>query len=270
MLNIGVLVYFPHLKRVEFIYPEKLIRLRFAYPNAPEKTIKAYYKSFSDRISQINKQPDIFAGYELDQSLREFIDKELLPRDSSALQFGNTKKSILYTNSVSKILDDLYNLYFTVFEHNSNIEKRIDETQLLQSYKKYIKELNHDILNNPSDKLKFDYVINLNDTKEFKFDIAWKNETLNLVKPISFDVKRHETLINKAYRFYGQFLDLDEYAINHSYKFDLLLARPKSKSLFRYYDDAIKLLEKPKSVEIIEDDDLQKYSSKTFNAISNP
>ena len=255
---------------MQFIYPERLLRLRFAYPNVPDKTIRAYYKTFANITSRLNANPEIFAdlSFSLDNSLKQFIESELLPPDSSALQFGQIKVGIIYTDNYDDILSDLYNLYFTVFEHTSNLQPRIDEAQLLQKYKTLIREFDTEIFESPNEKLKLNYIIKPSDTKEFKFDIAWQNQTLNLVKPISFDVKRHETIINKAYRFYGQFMDLENFAESQNYRFDLLLARPKAKALFRYYDNAISLLAQPKQVKLIEEDGLKEYSIKTISAIS--
>ena len=41
VINIDLIVYFPDSSRLEFVYPEKLLRLRYAYPSVPEKTIKS-------------------------------------------------------------------------------------------------------------------------------------------------------------------------------------------------------------------------------------
>ena len=269
VLNIGLLVYFPNSRRLEFVYPERLLRLKFAYPNVPDKTIRAYFKSFTEKIAALNQQPELYADFSLEKSLKDFAETELIPIDSSALQFGSTKRGLLYTNDPQKLLNDLYNLYFSVFDHNTNIIERLDETHLLRRYKKLIQQFNQDIFECNSHKLQLDFVINPTDTKEFKFDIAWQGDTLNLVKPISFDVKKYETLNNKAYRYYGQFIDLQDFAVQRSYRFDLLLAKPKNRELFKYYDNAVKLLEKPKQVKLIEEGDLKDYSVKTLEAISN-
>ena len=56
VLNIGLVVYFPDHNKLDFIYPNKLIRLKFAYPDVPEKTIKSYFKYFQSRVDELNKQ----------------------------------------------------------------------------------------------------------------------------------------------------------------------------------------------------------------------
>lgn len=266
VLNIGLLVYYKNSNKLEFIYPEKLIRLRFAYPNVPEKTIKAYYKGFEDRVNVLNKRPELFAAYDLNDSLDKFIGSELLPQDSSALQFSKTKKAIAYIDDTTIISNQLYNLYFTVFEHNSNIIQKVSEGSLLREYKKFLLELDARTSFRNNDNIIYDYEISPTKNKPFKFEVAWQGkEYLNLVKPISFDVVREESLRNKAYRFYGQFLDLEEYATKNNCQFDLILGKPKDKGLFKNYDLAVELLQKPKRVHIIEENNLKEYSIKTLS-----
>jgi hypothetical protein len=48
----------------------------------------------------------------------------------------------------------------------------------------------------------------------------------------------------------------------------LLIAKPKKKELFKTFDNAIALLNKPKRVELIEQEGLSDYSIKTVNALS--
>ncbi|MBK1442790.1 hypothetical protein JHJ32_22550 [Parapedobacter sp. ISTM3] len=51
VMNIGLIAYFPTHRHLAFLYPEKLIRLRFAYTIIPEKTIKGYFRYFNKRVA---------------------------------------------------------------------------------------------------------------------------------------------------------------------------------------------------------------------------
>ena len=265
VLNIGLLVYFKNKNEFRFLYPEKLIRLRFAYPNVPEKTIKAYYRTFQDRVNKLNHQQELYSPIDISESLSKLIDSEFLPSDSSALQFSKSKKAISYTNDVEKISNQLYNLYFTVFEQDDTTTNRVLEIDLLNKYKSFLQFYEHHSTPKIPNTIIYDYEVKFTDTKYFKSEIAWKNGTItNLVKPISFDLIKPENLTSKAYRYFGQFTDLDSYAINNNYRFDILLGKPKNKDLFVRYDDAIKLLQQPKSVKLIEENEIRKYSEVTI------
>jgi hypothetical protein len=267
VLNIGLIVYFPHKKELAFIYPEKLIRLRFAYPDVPEKTIKSYFKYFEQRVKELNANPEILSDYDLDKSLQQFVNSEFLPADSSALQFGNFRISVLYTPNIEHIKNQLYNLYFSVFQIQENQTKKIDETTLLNKYKKLLKDYAHQDTVKENNNFHFDYSIEPSTTSKITFDVAWKDkDNLHLVKPVSFDLVRQNTINRKAYQYYGQFTDLQEYAESNNYLFDVILAKPKSKTLFKAYDNAIRLLQKPKTVTLVELNDLDSYSKTTVES----
>jgi hypothetical protein len=268
VLNVGLVVYFPDFQRLDFIAPERLIRLKFAYPDVSEKTIKSYFKYFTSRTKELNLQSEVFGNYNLESSLENFLAEEFLAPDSSCLQFGNYKTAVLYTSDLEHITNQLYNLYFSVFHLHDNSSKKVDETLLLKKYKHFLAELLPESKSLKDSSRFYDgYSIKPNENSLVKFDIAWKgNKDTHLVKPISFDLVKPESIQRKAYQYFGQFEDLQDYAENNDYLFDVILAKPKNKVLFKAYDNAIRLLEKPKRVQLIEQIDLQGYSEKTIEA----
>jgi hypothetical protein len=270
VLNIGLVVYFPDVRRLEFIYPEKLIRLKFAYPDVPEKTIKAYFKYFESKAHELNESNGLFHEFDAHSSLNQLLETEFLAPDSSVLQFGNFRTSVLYTQDIDHIISQLYNLYFSVFLHNENNSGRIDEIILLKKYRRLLDEYasaNHASRN--SANLFVDYSIRPTpDSTPVKFDLAWKaKDNLHLVRPVSFDLSRTDIIQKKAYQFFGQFLDLQEHAKEKSYLFDVILAKPKDQALFKAYDNAVRLLEKPERVKLIEEEELSSYSKQTAEAV---
>jgi len=268
VLNIGLVAYFPHQNRLEFICPEKLIRLKYAYPNIPEKTIKSYFRYFSERVNSINANPHLFLEKDLEVGLQKFLDKEFLAPDASALQFGNFRTSVLYTPDIEKISDQLYNLYFSVFQVQDSNHKRVDESVLLRKYKRYLGDFLKEEPLSATKNVFLDYAIVPHSNSPIKFDIAWKSDNnLHLVKPVSFDLLRPESIQRKAWQYFGQFEDLEDFALSNDYLFDIILAKPKSSKLSKSYDNAVRLLEKPKTVNLIELDNLQSYSRQTIDAV---
>jgi len=264
VLNVALLIYFPKFQNLTFVYPNKLTRITSAYPNVQEGVIKNYLRSFSLRIDQLNKSPEIFARIDLDESFVRFISNELIPEDSSALQFDTPKRGMLNSQNIESVKKRLYDTYFTAFEFELIENSRVDEAILFSRYKTYIKELEQNFESNISQRITYDYELKPREGEVFKFDAAWQNGSLNLVKSISFDLARPDRLQNKAFRFYGQFLELEDYAAEKNCRFDLLLAKPKKRELFSNYENAIRLLSKPKNVTLISEEDLKDYSKKTL------
>ncbi|MDI9320431.1 MAG: DUF3037 domain-containing protein [Phycisphaerales bacterium] len=274
VLNIGLLIYVPNVKQFRFIYPKKLARISTVYPEVQEKTIRHYLRSFAISIGDLNRDPDIFSHNTAEISFIQFIAENILPPDSSALQFSETKKGILSFEDLSKsddlasISKKLYNLYFAAYDSLSIDSTKIDEHQIISSYKTYLRENGLEI-ENTSARINYDFEINTNYGEKFKFDVAWQNGTLNLVKPISFDLSRPIDVQNKSLRFFGQFTHLQDYAKSKGINFDLLVAKPKNYELQKHYLNAINLLGQPKYVRVIKEDEIYDYSKKTVETIQH-
>ena len=272
VLNVGLLAWFAHQRRLVFIYPRSLSRITSVYPRVQEKTVRNYLRSFSLRVANLNRQPEAFAHFDLEASFAQFIANELIPPDASALQFAQPRKGLLITDDVDALAKRLYNLYFTVYDTAANESFRIDDLQLGQRYKTLLRELQQDLGKELSpratSRLYYDYEIRPNEGESFRFDIAWQNGSLNLVKPVSFDVARPDILQNKAFRYYGQYLELSDYAKKENLRFDLLLAKPKRPELFKPYDNALRLLRKPERVKLVFEENLREYTEQTVLALN--
>ncbi len=267
VLNVGLLIYFPADAHLAFLYPEKLNRLKLTYPDVPEKTIRAFFRAFEEKISYLNNAQGLLKGLSDTESFEKFLQHEFLSDDASALQFGAIKRGVQFVDNYQLVCNQLHHLYFSVFDHQISHYDRVDESQLLYRYKSLIKNSVHKKYTKEYDRLFFDYTITPKEGKSFKFDVGWKNGSLNLVKPVSFDVARPETIQNKAYKFYGQFLDLQDYALQENIRFDLLIAKPINRDLFKTFDNAIALLNKPQRVALIDQAEIEAYSHKTIQAI---
>jgi hypothetical protein len=113
-----MMVYFTDNNRLVFIKPENLMRLRYAYPNVSEDTIKLYFRAFDERVEKLNKSGQVLFVIDNDDAFRHFIATEFLPEDASALQFAEIKKAIQFLKSQDAVCLQLYNTYFSVLDNN--------------------------------------------------------------------------------------------------------------------------------------------------------
>ncbi|GAB3909709.1 hypothetical protein GCM10028803_47810 [Larkinella knui] len=263
VLNVGVLLLFPEQRQAVFIHPERLGRIRKLYPKFAEKTIRSYFKGIAARTSQLSKQPEIFANYE--EHPRQLIDNEILIRDSSALQFGELKTAVLYTDDLSAISNQFYKLYLSFYDEDG-YRTHHDESYLLKEYQKRLRRrLNSSLLR---DAFTNPLTIKPEGSSfTYKFPFAWQNGTYNLVKPVSFDLKLESSIHEKATLNFGQFTLLTPYADAHNARFDVLVARPKDRGLYKPYDQAVQLLTDLPHVKIVEEEQLDSYSEKTVEAL---
>lgn len=275
VLNVGVLLYVKETRQFRFLYPERIVRLKFAYPDIAERTIKAFLRSFDARAKQFTVKPELFAAYELEyQSLDNFIHREFLQEDASALQFSPSKSGLFYGDSIDKLAQYLNAAFLYPFEVADEDNSSIDEAYLIRRYQKLLIE---SLLHVPSvdanlkenKKVEFKPTAHIRKDKDLKFDLAWQNNTRNLVRSLSFDLHHKKSINRKAYQYYGQFLDpeVQAYAEHTNCRFDLLLGKPRRRELFSVYDDALKLLEQPKHVKLVPEEDLAAYTQLTIEAI---
>lgn len=265
-INIGILVFFSNTKKFSFTYSKNLSRIKYIYDNVPEKTIKEYLKRIELQIKKFsNIENDIFHSLEVND-LRNFISKNLLAIDSSSLQFSECKHNLQY-DFHNEFIEEILIKKFLIedIKHFSNQPK---EPKLLQKYFSNLKGLDFERINRNEKKFYIDYQLKNETGSVFTFDYAWQNGSLNLVKPISFDLKEAKSIAEKAYRNLGQFIDLEENAEKKNLRFDLILGKPSSKSLFKEYDHAVKLLEKIKFSKLIEEDKIIEYANKTSYEIT--
>lgn len=263
VLNIGVLLLFPEQRTAVFLYPERLGRIRKLYPKFSEKVIRSYFKGIVARTNLLTKQPEIFADYEAHP--RQLIDNEILIRDSSALQFGEVKTSVLYTEDLSAIGDQFYKLYLSFYDEDQ-YQSRHDETYLLKEYKQLLRQRLDGLLSREA--FKQPITVKPEGTNfAYQFPFAWQNGSYNLVKPVSFDLKLEQSINEKATLNVGQFTVLNDYAERRNARFDVLVARPKDRKLYKPYDQAIHLLANQPRVNIIEEEKLDDYSQKTAEAL---
>lgn len=264
-LNIGVLVYFPFEDKFIFKYSRNLTRIKAVYDIVSEKTIKHYLGQIENSIKNLRTNEFSFFDKDKFEYFDLFIDKFILPKDGSVLQFSKSKQSFL-NNNVDFTISYLTNKFLLEKDKLIAGGAIAKEPQLTKKFYGYLSNLDFERINN--NKFHKNYKV-INETgNEFNFDYAWQNGTLNLVKPISFDLKEPKSIAEKAYKNFGLFTDLRNEAEVNNLRYDLLIGKPESKNLFKEFDHALNLLNTLNKVDIILEDDIEEYSKKAIKALT--
>lgn len=253
-MNVGMLFYFPEQRRLEFRFPESLRRLRLLYRNFPERQIRTYLQSIGERVARANNE----LSSELTINEYEaFIEQELLRYDATVLRFGSISKVVPHSSNEQIVAQHYYSLYFTDNPALPAHERIKDEDFILRQFRISLKKQDAGV----AKLLQKDVKVSVPETT-VNFDYAWQNGTLNLVKPISFDLKNDREIHRKALLYYGNFNLLAEVAKKHKYRFDILVAGPTNPKLNKEYLRAVNILREttaPKRL-VVEDEDLNEYS----------
>ncbi|MBT1706639.1 DUF3037 domain-containing protein [Fulvivirgaceae bacterium PWU5] len=257
-LNIGLLFHFPSERIITFIQGDSH-RLESIYPNFDSSLFDAFLRNISQKVSQKRE-----IGFETDPkiSFKNYIHDHILGEDETALQFSEPVFVINFDSPKSH--EETIQSYARLLIPSLDEKAKYHEELLLRKYKSLVFD-NHTELKH---KFKKDSTIIANGLT-LKFELAWKNGSTNFIQPISFDLATEEAIQDKSIRYYGTLNLLGDYAKNHNYRFDLLVAKPRNTTLLLAYENALDNLKKANAPkEIITEDKIEQYSNKTILELS--
>jgi hypothetical protein len=255
-INVGILFYFPNQERLEFVSGNSY-RVKCVYPDFDQSTFNTILRSIETKLK--TESSSLFGKENLRFGFKELIHRFLLNEDSTALQFTEPVNTINTFDSIKKAVDKYSELLLPGIIIRKPEIVRHNEAFILKRFIGYIFERDKIL----SHRITRDKVIQYKDIK-LKFDVAWQNGTLNLVKPISFDLKEEHDIQSKSAQYFGYLTYLKEYAKKRNQRFDLLIAKPQDQDLLESYDKALRLLNKSTAPKrIITEKELDSYSEET-------
>ena len=259
-VNLGILFYFPNQnKPFTFVFSKNIDRIKLLYPAVNIKKIRLFLESIVDTINSINGSFNTTI-FNQEIEFNRFVDSEILKNDDSALRFTNSNNSVLYSNEIPAIINDIYNEYFANYGQKES-SNNITDHQISSKYLTLIRSKSPDL----ESRITKNYKLTRNDFN-FSFDFAWCNGTLNLVKPITFDLVDPNAIQHKSVLWYGNLSLLHQDAKEKNIRFDLLIAEPKDKSVFKEYSNALKTIDlAPVNKQIIEFKNIEDYTDKTIS-----
>lgn len=259
-INIGILFYFPDNKHLEFAFSNNT-RVKSIYDDFDASLFNSLISTIK---AKLKTQNDLFKSSDLEIGLKEYIHNHVLAETESSLQFTEpviTKNTFNNTHDAvnfysSKLLPGLITESPTTIRHN--------ESFILKSYIGYLFRKNKAEIEN---KLHRNIEIE-SEGFTWKFEYGWKANTLNLVKPVSFDLENNQGIQYKSVQLYGYLSLFKSHALRNSNRFDLLISEPQNRNLFKAYDNVIHVLETldvPK--RIIPQADWECYSKETIETL---
>lgn len=233
-VNIGLLFLFPEDSKVVFLHPTQLKRIHSLFPKSNIPQIKSYLTAFNSRAGQLSKK-NLF----LESSREEILNSEFLISDANAFFFSQFKTGI-YQSSTDNVLEYYRTSYFSIYE-NTKKENQRDENWIANQFNSYIKK-------RAAEKLHlFQRDIDLkNKSAHATFNHAWQNGTLNLIRPLGFDLQTPEGILEKSNLWLGKITCLKSEIDKGEYRIDFLVSEPNSQNieLKDSFDNALDVLNK--------------------------
>lgn len=258
-LNVGILFYFPYLNKFEFVKGDGY-RAKAIYPDFDNSIFNSYLKSITEKVK---KDVDAFNASINRNDFSKYIHQHILAEDAAGLIFKEPVTINIGNGNINQIVNQYSKLLLPgIITEKAAIVKH-NEHFILKTFNGYFFSQNKLL----EKKFKKNQVIT---TKHFtiKFDLSWKKETSNFIKPLSFDLSDEISIQHKAAVIYSQLVDLTEYAKHNKARFDILIAKPQN-GLSKEFENALDFISSanvPKN--LITEDKWIVYKEETIEALA--
>lgn len=248
-VNVGILFFFEGDNELKFIYPKALSRLSSLFGHINLNVFKDYFKALKKKVFLLSKDKAILR----ELTINDIIKNELFVPDSNSLFFGKVETAKY--KDFRATLEHYHNQYFAPYFGTPDSEKHSDKYLLKTFSDKIVKKDSRF-----KSLAKRDYKVSNKRGIYTKFEYAWQNGSLNLIKPLSFDLVHKSSIQEKSVKWFGYVSQLEETARQKNLLFNFLVAKPRNKKLFNSFDDAISILEDKKGlVKMVYEENFDDY-----------
>lgn len=250
---IALLFFFPDEQEISFLAPSSLNKLKHFLKDSDIAFLRKNLKRFDSRAKKITHSWNDWFKPALVVSFEDVINFDFLVPDSSSLFFSKPKSGIV-PKSAQQLKDYYFQLYFKRYIGKEESD-RITEPAIKGRFSNLIKEK----IAVPEKFIRPDVEVEGRFFTE-KFSYGWQNGAFHLVTPVSFDLSDEDYIKRKSQQWIGVLSNVEEEAKVKDYNFDILVARPRDRSLFAAYDSALAILDKYSNLtRVYEQEQIEDY-----------
>lgn len=248
-INIGIVVYSREAKDIRAKVMSRYGRLSSTFLSIDGN----YYRRVAGHIErQLNSYKTSFKQMNLYESLPatiEVILSQVLPPDDSSLVFSQAGAGL--STDLEETLERLYIRLVGKYIEKDKRESR-NEQEVWQVFSSH--------LDKKMITPKLESVSIKTDTYEYQFTHAWKNERWHPLEPVSFDLVKKGSILEKANRWIGRAMILD--ASKKIETLYLLIGAPSDPRLDEAYKHAMINMERniQLPLELVEEDKAALFS----------
>lgn len=245
--NIGVVLYAPEQRYLEARFTSSYERLNAIFLKIDHLHFRALMRYMANRFDEI--AADIRDGLHVPPvtGLKEIV-RQVLPPDDSSLQWSEQGGG--FTEDPARTVEELFKRYVERYIAGAEQVSRTDE-DIAKPFEVR--------LGRAATKLAEKKIA----TKDYQYDFrfAWKNSIWHLYEPVSFDLVDPNSIREKANRWLGRGVALDEARQKEKFKIHFLLGEPKRNETKEAFENAIHLLSKiPGQKELVRESELEHFA----------
>ena len=247
-VNVGIVVYSPENRFLACRITNKYQRITSMFSEANGIWILKVLRDFESKLNQTAKKlSELFQPSEKIEN----VTGNIIPNDDTAIRFSESHTGV--DIDFNAALEDLFNSLVEKYIHDLKKDTELDEDVWKKKYKKYFEQYN--LINNLTEYK----VETSNDV--FSFNKAWKNEVWHCYEPLSFVVKREETVKKKVYRWAGKIQGLQK--AEEPLHITLMTSfSPDHKRMLSFVEDYLLKESSNLQIEIVTDDQAELLAKK--------
>jgi len=252
--NIGVVLYAPEQRFLEARFATSCERLNAIFLKIDHLHFRSLMRYMANRFEQLGGEIRDGLTVPPVNALSEIV-KQVLPPDDSSLQWSQQGGGI--TDDPARVLADLYKRMVERFIAGATQVSRSDE-EIAKPFK--IK------LGKAAQKLSEKTI----ETKDYQYDFrfAWKNNIWHLYEPVSFDLVDPSSIREKANRWLGRGVALND--ARERFKIHFLLGEPRQPQTQEAFKNALHLLEKiPAEKDLIREGEMEHFATHVAEEIES-
>jgi hypothetical protein len=245
--NIGVVLYAPEQRFLEARFATSYERLNAIFLKIDHLHFRALMRYMANRFEEIGA--DIREGLNIPSvnALSEIV-RQVLPPDDSSLQWSPQGGG--FTDDPAKTMGELYKRIVERFIAGAEQVSRSDE-EIAKPFKAK--------LGRKAEKLTEKTI----ETKDYQYDFrfAWKNDIWHLYEPVSFDLVDPGSIREKANKWLGRGVALNDAREKEKFKIHFLLGEPRQVETKKAFENAIHLLNKiPGQKQLVREIEMERFA----------
>jgi len=252
--NVGVVLYAPEQRYLEARFTASYERLNALFVKIDHANYRNVIRYLSSRFVEL--ATEVREGLNLVpvQGIEELV-RRVLPKDDSSLQWSAPGGG--FSTDLGETVGQLYSRVVERYSRSGEVASRNDE-DIAKPFKARLRKAAEKLQEKRIEAKDYQY----------EFHYAWKNSIWHLYEPVSFDLMDPGSIVEKANRWLGRGVALND--SKEQFKIHFLLGEPKRPGTERAFESAKHLLAKiPGQRELVSEGEMDTFAELVATDILN-
>jgi hypothetical protein len=251
--NVGVVLYAPAERYLEARFTSSYERLNALFVKIDHANYRNLIRYLGNRFMEL--ATEVREGLNLVpvQGIDELV-RRVLPPDDSSLQWSGMSGG--FSANLGDTVGELYARMVERYTRSGEVASRNDE-DIARPFRARLKQAAEEL--HEKRIVAKDY--------EYDFHYAWQNAIWHLYEPVSFDLLDPGSIVEKANRWLGRGVALND--SKERFKIHFLLGEPRCPGTEKAFERARHLLEKmPTQKELVSESNLERFADSVASEIA--